>query len=53
MCWYLEVPLDTFKGFFCILVPCTRMGSALGSYSPLKLWTVTQRLAINRMSSVA
>ena len=42
-----------FKDFFCILVASMRSESALGRYNPLKLRRVTQRLAINKKSSVS
>lgn len=46
---YVEVlQRPNLEDFVCILV---RTGSALDSYSPLKLWRVTQRLAINEKSS--
>lgn len=52
--WYMAVfQRPNFKDFFCILVASTRIVSALGSYNPLKLRRVTQRLAINKKPSVS
>lgn len=52
-CWYMSVlQRPNFKDFFCILVASMRTESALGSYNPLKLRRVTQRLAINKKPSV-
>lgn len=52
-CWYLAVlQRPNFKDFFCSLVASVSTGSALGSYSPLKLWTVTQTLTIKKSTNL-
>lgn len=51
-CWYLAVlQRPNFKDFFHLLVASMSTGSALGSYNPLQLWTVTQTLTIKKKST--